>query len=215
MKKLLMPSQKKVYNVGGGWYSKEAADGARALYHASFVPIDKGWDNAALLLRGRNPRAPRGGATVYSDSWTKVRAGRRNSPINQSAKLTGLPWNFASLPAGNVADVLVCNMLYKGDIVIGGNVAHTALDATGGPATGSVGTYAVLADGISLGAVSSAAKFLAATDWDAAGNNALAPTIALGYQYEATADFFIVVVNSVGAFATAGQICGHLTVART
>ena len=40
MGKLLMPSQKKLFNLGGGWHAKETVEGARGLYHESiFRPM--------------------------------------------------------------------------------------------------------------------------------------------------------------------------------
>jgi hypothetical protein len=212
MSKILMPSQKKFYNLGDGWTMKETLDGVRGLYHVSAIHPMSG-EEKALLRRAKN--AVRGGATVYSDAFTIVRAGRKVAPNIFGGSLRTLFWNFASLPAGNVADVLVCGKLYKGDRVLGGNECHGALTSGGSTATGSYGTYAVLADGISLGAVVTAAKFLAASSMEAAGNNALAPTIALGFGYEATDDLFLVAVNSVEAFATAGQVTGHLLITRT
>jgi hypothetical protein len=205
MKSIIMPSQKKLYTLGDGWFSKETKDGARGLYHESIL---------------RNLRKPtmldylfdrKGMATIYSDTWTLARAGRRDKPNASNAKESVLLWDFASLPVGNIGDVLVCGKLYKGDRVVGGNEAHGA--HTG--ASGSYGTYLVDADGITLGASDSAARFLAATSMNGAGNTALAPTIALGFMYEATADLFLVCVNSVAALATAGRVTGKLNVVRT
>jgi hypothetical protein len=206
MKRIILPSQKKVYDLGGGWHSKESADGARGLYHDSLFRPMRWWD---YLLNKK------GMATVYSDDWAKVRLARSVNPNVMGGSLRHIFWDFASLPAGNVADVLVCGKIYKGDRVLGGNEAHGALTSGGSTATGSYGTYAVLADGITLGAVSSAAKFLAATSMESAGNDALAPTIALGFGYVPTADLFLVCVNSVEAFATAGEITGYMMLART
>lgn len=211
MKKIQMPSQKKFYNLGNGWSLKETYDGARALYHAS---INYQGEDPGLRQASNLQEMGPFNATVYSDDWTKVRAGRRASPNTSGQSARTIFWNFASLPAGNIADVLVCGKIYKHDRIIGGLECHTALSSGGGTATGSYGTYAVLADSLSLGAVDSAAKFLAATSFEAAGSNAIANTIALAFGYEATADFFLVCVNSVEAFATAGQVSGYMNVLR-
>lgn len=204
--KIVMPSQKKFYDLGGGWFMKETPEGARGLYPQSHF-IKKPWYDALLNRRGM--------ATVYSDDWTKVRAGRRVGPNVMTGNMGYLYWDFASLPAGNIGDVLVCGKIYKGDRVIGGRECHGALSSAGGTATGSYGTYAVLSDGVSLGAVDDADEFLAATDFEAAGANVLAPTIALSFGYVAASDLFLVCVNSVEAFATAGRVTGVLNLART
>lgn len=149
-------------------------------------------------------------ATVYSDQFTKVRNGRRLQPNEDRGLIQSMFWNFASLPAGNIADVLVCGILPKGARVVGGLECHSALTSGGATATASVGTYLIASDGITLGAADSAARFLAATSVEAAGSTVLANTIALGFGFEATLDLFVVVVNSVEAFATAGQVIGRL-----
>lgn len=203
---IILPSNKEVRELGNGYYAKETADGRRALYHDSLFKPRRWWE--FLLNR------PVGLATVYSDAWTKVRAGRHVDPQDHRGKARVASWDFASLPAGNIADVLVCAKLYKGDKCFGGREAHGALSSAGGTATGSYGTYAVLTDGLSLGAADSAARFLAATDFDAAGTNVIGSTIALGYSFEATTDLFLVCVNSVEAFATAGRVAGHMLIVR-
>lgn len=209
MKQFLMPSQKKVYDLGQGWYMKEAPGGERGLYHKSVL------DSMLKPLTWREYlRDIKGMATVYSDDWVKVRAGRRVAPNVYGSAMRTLFWNFASLAAGNIADVLVCGRINKGDRILGGNECHGALTSGGSTATLSYGTYAILADGISLGAVDSAAKFLAATSVEAAGNTALATTIALGFGYEATADLFLVAVNATEALATAGQVTGNMYLSR-
>lgn len=152
------------------------------------------------------------GATVYSDELTAWRAGRRQQPNIFNKRFRG--WTFASLPAGNIGDVLVCAFLRKGERVLIGNETHSALSSGAGTATGSYGTYFVDADGQSLGAVDDADRFLAATSMEAAGNTLLATTQALFCMWEATADFFIVCVNSVEAFATAGVVKGFLIVGK-
>lgn len=199
MKKLLMPSQKKVYDIGGGWYSQENVEGARALYHDSLFRPARWYD---YLLNNR------GMATVYSDAWTMNRAGRRTNPNISGGRQRALFWEFASLPAGNIADVLVCGKMFKGERFVGGLERHSALSSAGGTATGSIGTYAVADDGITLGAVIDADEFLAATDMDAAGGNAFGATVALSFGLVCTADQFLCIVNSVEAFATAGVSMG-------
>jgi hypothetical protein len=149
-------------------------------------------------------------ATVYSTQFTRVRGGRKAEPSHSAGVQQVLSWDFV-LPAGNIADVLVCGILLKGSRVLGGMENHGALTSGGATATGSYGTYLIASDGITLGAADSAARFLAATSFEAAGNTALATTTALGYGFIATVDVFVVCVNSVEAFATAGVVSGHLT----
>lgn len=213
LKPLKMPSQVKLYTLPDGWMSKETADGHNAFYHQQLFRPKKWYEQ----VFNRD-----GVATVYSDAWTKVRAARMTSAATQAGAVRAIIWDFASLPAAGIADIYVLGKLYTGDRVIGGYETHSALSSAGGTATGSVGTYAILADGISLGAVITAAKFLAATDWEAASVQATAPvlghlaaTILLGYGFVATADVFLVIVNSSEAFATAGVMSGHMNVVRT
>jgi hypothetical protein len=147
-------------------------------------------------------------ATIYSDGFTKVRAGRNLNSNEWGGKARILMWDFASLPAGNIGDVLVCGKIRKDERVLFGIEFHSA--HTG--ASGSYGTYAVLSDGISLGAADSAARFLAATSFNAAGQNNIAATqsltIGTGVLFPAPSDLFLVCVNSVAAFTTAGRISG-------
>jgi hypothetical protein len=150
-------------------------------------------------------------ATLYSDGITIARLGRRTQPNQQRGKSDTLAWIFASLPAGNIGDLLVCAKLFKGDRVISGREQHSAM---GGTATGAYGTYAVAADGITLGAVDSGARFLAATSHVAAGTTVIADTIALGAMFEAPTDLYVVCTNAASAFATAGVIQGHIVVLR-
>ncbi len=162
-------------------------------------------------------------ATVYSDYIARIRAGR-NIPANlQAGKVRIQTWDFASLPAGNIGDVLVCFKLEKDERVIFGKEFHTAM---GGTATGSYGTYFVGNDGVSLGAVDSAARFLAATSFVAAGQTLLADLQALGIGIgggaggvlfdagSAGTDLFVVCVNAASAFATAGRITGWALVVK-
>ncbi len=151
-------------------------------------------------------------ATLYSDAITNWRAGRRQQPNVFHGKTRVIYWDFASLPAGNVGDVLVCGKIRKGERAIIGREAHSALTSGGSTATGSYGTYSVAADGQSLGAVDDADRFLVASSFEAAGGNFLADTIAHFHGYEATADFWLCCVNSVEAFATAGRVTGSLLV---
>jgi len=127
-------------------------------------------------------------------------------------KFRVIHWLFAALPAGNIGDILVCGKLRKGDRVLGGREVHSALTSGGGTCTNSYGTYAVDADGQSVGAVNDVDRFLVATSFEAAGGNFLADTIAHFYGYVATADFYVCCTNSVEANATAGVVSGHLAV---
>lgn len=152
-------------------------------------------------------------ATVYSDQLVNLNTNaRRQHATVWQGKRRALVWNFASLPAGNIADVLVLCKIRKGERVLGGNEAHGALSSGGGTATGSIGTYAIDADGRTLGALEDVDRFLEAITMDAAGANAIANTIARFTNYIATADFYVCCLNSVEAFATAGAITGSLEV---
>lgn len=160
------------------------------------------------------------GATVYGDDWTKVRAGRRVAPNVFGSKPRIIIWDFASLPAGNIGDVLVCGKLYKGDKVVQGREFHSALSSGAGAATNSIGTYTIKADGLSLNAVNDVDGFLAATDMDAAGQNDIASLqggtqgVGVGPLLVPTVDLLICYTNSVEANATAGRVSGWLLVAR-
>ena len=146
-------------------------------------------------------------ATVYSDGFTKVRAGRLIQSNETRGKVRTLNWDFASLPAGNIADVLVCGILPKGARVLQGREFHSAM---GGSATGAYGVYAIDTDGLSLGTVVDDDKFLTATSFVAAGQTDIANTLALFAISEQAADYFVTVLNASSAFATAGRIAGWL-----
>jgi hypothetical protein len=155
-------------------------------------------------------------ATVYSDGFTKIRAGRNLKANELEGKLRVFQWNFAALPAGNIGDVLVCCRLPKDLRVLFGTEFHSAM---GGTATGAYSTFALGADGVSLGAIITAGKYLAATSFVAAGNTALASTLALSAMVEegvtptvigSQVDVLLCCVNAASAFATAGQITGFL-----
>lgn len=150
-------------------------------------------------------------ATVYSDELVNLRAGRRQQANVFSGKARVIKWNFASLAAGNVGDVLVCGKIRKNDRVVFGREAHSALTSGGSTATGAYGIYAVTTNG-DLGAVVTVDKFLVATSFEAAGGNLLADTIAHNIGFEADADYFLCCTNSVEAFATAGRVTGVMLV---
>ena len=162
-------------------------------------------------------------ATVYSDYLTRNRAGRLVAANLSAGKVRIETWDFASLPAGNIGDVLVCFKLYRDERLVYGKEFHTAM---GGTATGAYGTYFVGTDGVSLGAVDSAARFLAATSFVAAGQTLLADLQALGIGIGGGAggvlfdsglagtDLFVTCLNAASAFATAGRITGWALVVR-
>jgi len=212
MSKILMPSQKKIFNLGGGWLCKETVEGARGLYHeAVYSPLQpvrkkKWWDHLVDI---------QGMATVYGDGWTKVRAGRLIGPNTQGGRQRALYWEFLSLPAGNIGDVLVCGKMYKNERFVGGLERHSALSSAGGAATGAVGTYAVASDGITLGAIIDVDEYLAAADWDAAGGSALGATVALSFGLVCDADQFLCLTNTTEAFATAGICVGVVNLLTT
>jgi len=218
MKKILMPSQKKAFKLGGGWFAKEAANGARGLYQAGvFAPRAKNpsWEDVALAIRAQSSLLVAGGATVYSDAWTLARAGRRHNPNIAGGRQRALYWEFLSLPVGNIGDVLVCGKMFKGERFVGGLERHSALTSGGGTATGAVGTYAVATDGITLGAIIDVDEYLAAADWEAAAGSALGATVALSFGLVSTADQFLCVTNTTEAFATAGTVMGVVNLLAT
>jgi hypothetical protein len=152
-------------------------------------------------------------ATVYSDDLVQLNTNaRRRHSTTWQGKRRALVWNFAALPAGNIADILVLVKIRKGERVLGGWEAHSALSSAGGTATGSIGTYSIDADGRTLGALEDVDRFLEAITMDAAGSNAIANTIARYINYIATADFYVCCLNSVEAFATAGVLSGSLEI---
>lgn len=163
-------------------------------------------------------------ATIYSDFVTRQRAGRLLPSNLVGGKVRIATWDFASLPAGNIGDVLVCFKLFKDERFVFGKEFHSAM---GGSATGAYGTYSVGTDGLTLGAVDSSGRFLAAITFVAAGQNDLGATQALGIGIGGTAggvlfdapgsaapatntgqDFFVCCLNASSAFATAGRITG-------
>lgn len=198
MSKLLMPSQKKFFNLGGGWNCKETVEGARGLYHDSVLASvrPKRWYEYLIDTAGM--------ATVYDDNLTKNRAGRSTGPNAHGGRQRGLYWEFLSLPAGNVGDVLVCGKMFKGERFVGGLERHSALTSGGAAATASIGNYSVASDGITLGALIDIDEYLAAADWDAAGGSAFGATHALQFGQVFTTDEFLCITNTTEAFATAG-----------
>ena len=145
-------------------------------------------------------------ATVYSDQYAAFRSGRRQAPNVFQGKVRVIYWDFASLAAGNIGDVLVCGILRAGERVIAMAEAHTT--AAG---THSYGTYALASDGVSLGAVDSATRFSSALA-AAAGNNQMANDIATGLGYVAATDQIIGLLNGTAAFTTGGRITGRALV---
>ena len=159
-------------------------------------------------------------ATIYSDQLTRVRSGRNLKANEMAGKTRVINWDFASLPAGNIGDVLVCGRIRAYERVIQGREFHSAM---GGSATGAYSTYAIGVDGMTLGAVITANKYLSAITFVAAGQNELASTLAQNALVEEvntgvatgsglTPDVFLCCVNAGSAFATAGRITGYLLV---
>ncbi len=169
------------------------------------------WERIKGLFK-RSLACEAGMATVYGDELTIWRANRRIKANLFGGKVRARVWNVASLPAGNIADVIVCTKLRQRDRVLLGNETHSALSSGAGTATASYGTYAVLADGKSLGAVADVDRFLAAASFEAAGSTLLANTQALFHVEEQASDLFLCCTNSVEAFATAGVISGMMLV---
>jgi hypothetical protein len=157
-------------------------------------------------------------ATVYSDQLTRQRLGRNLKANEWAGKVRPVVWTFASLPAGNIGDVLVCGRIRNGERVMQGREFHSAM---GGTATGAYSTYAIGVDGNSLGAVITAGKYLAAITFVSAGQNEIVSTIAQNALVEEgntsnpvgsglTNDVFLCCVNAGSAFATAGVVQGYV-----
>jgi hypothetical protein len=147
-------------------------------------------------------------ATLFSDELTRLRAGRNYRSNEMSGKARILKWDFASLPAGNIADVLCCGIIRKDERVVQGREFHSAM---GGTATGAYSTYALSGDKTNIGAVITAGKYLAAITFVAAGQNEIASTLAQNALVEeSVADVMLCCVNAGSAFATAGRIAGYL-----
>jgi hypothetical protein len=149
-------------------------------------------------------------ATVYSDQIVKVRAGRDLNPNDWHGKVRIIEWEFASLPAGNVGDILVLGRLQANERVLLGSMVHTA----GGAGTFDIGTYAINADG-SLGAVITQAAFAAALSGATTTVEAFPQATVLaaaGGRIVATVDVYIAILNITTAFTTAARFSGFLLV---
>ena len=147
-------------------------------------------------------------ANFFSDEFTRIRAGRNLQANEMQGKVRVLKWNFASLAASGIGDTFVCGKIRKNERVLQGREFHSAM---GGTATGAYSTFAVGADGVSLGAIITAGKYLAAITFVAAGQNEIASTLAQNALVEeSAADVLLVCVNASTAFATAGRIAGYL-----
>ncbi|MGH6782818.1 MAG: hypothetical protein ACREB5_12025 [Sphingomonadaceae bacterium] len=146
-------------------------------------------------------------ATIYSDGFTKVRAGRELQANEARGKARLLQWDFASLPVGAIGDVLVCGILPARARIIQGREFHSAM---GGTATGAYSTFGIASDGLTLGAIITAGKYLAAITFVAAGQNEIASTLAQNALVEESTDVLLCCVNASTAFATAGRVAGYV-----
>jgi hypothetical protein len=170
-------------------------------------------------------------ATIYSSEMTLLRQNRPVPSTRYGGKLRSICWDFPSLPAGNVGDVLVCGVLRQHERVLIGREYHSALSSGGGTATGSYGSYR--ASGYhatgqpELGAVDDVDRFLAATSFEAAGQNFIADQqaapqgVGVGPMFDVPAlshtasqgnYLFLCLTNSVEAFATGGRVSGFVIV---
>ena len=147
-------------------------------------------------------------ATLFSDELTRLRAGRNYKSNEMGGKVRILKWDFASLPAGNIGDILCCGILRKDERVLLGREFHSAM---GGTATGAYSTFTLSADKTNIGAIITAGKYLAAVTFVAAGQNFIASTLAENaLAEESSADVMLCCVNASTAFATAGRVAGFL-----
>ncbi len=156
----------------------------------------------------------KGMANLYSDEFTKVRAGRRVAPSIFGGKTRIIKWDFASLPAGAIGDILTLGKIYKDDMVVLGREFHSALTSGASTATGAYGTYTIKTDGLTPNAVDDVDRFLVATSFEAAGEAFIAETLTHNALFTATVDLILACTNSVELFATAGRAAGWLLVVR-
>jgi len=148
-------------------------------------------------------------ATIYADELVRQRAGRNLQPHEWHGKVREIKYDFAALPAGNVGDVLVLGRLLKDERILLGAEWHSA----GGAGTFHIGTYAIAADGISLGAVITAAQFVNGASNAVSAAPLLWPlTTATFPNFIATADVFLAITNVGTAFTTAARFTGSVLI---
>lgn len=151
-------------------------------------------------------------ATIYSDEVVRQRAGRDMQPHEWQGKMRIIKWDFASLPAGNIGDILVLGRIRANERLLFGHSTQSGA----GAGTHNIGTYAIAGDGISLGAVISANRYtatarvntLTVTDSSGLGNGFFAFIPADNINDLATADVFLCITNVGTAFTTAARFTG-------
>jgi len=143
-------------------------------------------------------------ATIYSDNLVRQRAGRNLNYHEHSGKLRILFWNFASLPAGNIGDVLVLGRLLVGDRLVYGRETHSA----GGAGTFNIGTYGILVNG-DLGAVITANLYTATALSAGVGTNFFGDLVVADIPADPLAtDAYLCITNVGTAFTTAARFTG-------
>ena len=149
-------------------------------------------------------------ATVYSDQLVRQRAGRNLQPYEWLGKQRTVVWDFASLAAGNIGDVLVLGRMLKDDRIVGGWEMHSA----GGAGTYNLGTYLIGADNITLGAADSAARFISGGSNAVSSAPTVFPIVLAGANFVATQDVFLCITNVGTAFTTSSRWTGGITLVR-
>lgn len=151
-------------------------------------------------------------ATVFSDQLAKVRAGRNLNPSDRHGKVRIAEWEFASLPAGNIGDILPLFRLQANERVLLGSMVHSAA----GAGTFDIGTYEVGPNG-DLGAVEDQDRFaialVAATATVEPFPEAAGTEVTAGAgRYVAPRDMYVAITNIGTAFTTAARFSGYALV---
>lgn len=105
-----------------------------------------------------------------------------------------------TVPVGNaaIADTAILAKVPSGARIVGGHAAWEAMTTAGAAATGELG------DG------TTAAKYLEATDMDAAGSADFADTIARNFGEVLAAELTLTLTVSVEAFAAGQTLAGYI-----
>ncbi|MGH2625297.1 MAG: hypothetical protein ACRDHY_01435 [Anaerolineales bacterium] len=143
-------------------------------------------------------------ATIYSDNLVRARAGRNLNAHEAQGKLRILFYNFASLPAGAIGDVLVLGRMRSGERLVYGRETHAAA----GIGTFNIGTYAISPLG-DLGAAISAALYTSVALSAGVGTNFFGDLAVADVPVDPLAtDAFLCITNVGTAFTTAARFTG-------
>lgn len=140
-------------------------------------------------------------ASHNSDQIAKLSATPRSLvKANEAHGRVRIAWWSFTTPAGGVAvsDTVSLVNIPQGARVVGGRIAWEALSSGGGTAT------------VSLGVAGSAAKYLGATDADAAGGAEFGHTVALNHGDALTEDTILVATAGGEAWAASKVVKGYV-----